>query len=76
MERYRYGKVMTSQQYRNHAKKNVNYPNKYASLTLENRQQTFVFRRCDMLMPFFIKLFYLKNTYRCLYIGKCLGVFQ
>ena len=53
----------------------VSYANKYASFTVENRQQTFVFRRCDLLMPFFIKLFYLKITYRYVYFGWCSGVF-
>ena len=49
--------------------------NKYVSLTVENRQQTFVFRRIALLMPLFIKLFYLKNTCRYEYFGWCLGVF-
>ena len=33
-------------------KKNDNYADKYASLTVENRQQTFVFGRCDALDRF------------------------
>ena len=38
-----------------------------------NKKQTFVFRRCDLLMPFFI--YYFKNTYLNVYFGWCVGVF-
>ena len=38
-----------------------------------NRKQTFVFRKRDLLMQFFIN--YLKNRYRGVYFGWCLGVF-
>ena len=38
-----------------------------------NRKQTFVFKKCDLLMPFFIS--YLQNKYRYVYFGWCLGVF-
>ena len=51
------------------------YASKYASLTFENRQQTFVFRKHELLMPFFIKPFYLKNAYRYTYFGWCLDAF-
>ena len=37
-----------------------------------NRKQTFVFRKCDLLVPFFIN--YLKNKYRGAYFGWCLVV--
>ena len=58
MERYD-NVIMISQYYRNPGKKeNVNYADKDACLTAENKQKTFVFRRCDLSMPFFIKLFY------------------
>ena len=39
-----------------------------------NRKQTFVFRRCDLVMLFFIN--YLKNTCRYVYFGWCFGEFS
>ena len=64
----RYGDLMTPQ----YCSITINYAIKCASLTVENRQQTFVFKTCDLLMSVLIKLCCLKSPYRYVYFGWCL----
>ena len=63
----RYGDLMTSQ----YCSITINYAIKCASLTVENRQQTFVFKTCDLLMSVLIKVCcpyrYVKSLSVCIF---------